>query len=164
MVLIPQVGPAGSNAIHTHLHKEFSWHLQRLILVGYRAHICPVLKMVTIAALVVHPRQRIAILPALLLRRAKGALVIPSTTPEFRWRIFGKIVGKTPPVQSHLEAVLPHQVPVMGNGSKMSDGMHLLPPSLLYSVHYYNSTVKGLQTPMQNAIIKNTHAKKEFSP
>lgn len=29
-------------------------------------------QMVTIAALVVHPRQRIAILPALLLRRAKG--------------------------------------------------------------------------------------------
>ena len=128
MVLIPQVGPAGSNAIHTHLHKEFSWHLQRLILVGYRAHICPVLKMVTIAALVVHPRQRIAILPALLLRRAKGALVILRTTPEFRWRVFGKIVGKTPPVQSHPEAVLLHQVPVMSNGSKMSDGMHLLPP------------------------------------
>ena len=40
----------------------------------------------------------------------------------------GKIVGKPPPVQSHPEAVLLYQVPVMGNGSKMSDGMHLLPP------------------------------------
>ena len=128
MVLIPQVGPAGSNAIHTHLHKEFGRHLQRLILVGHRTHIGPVLKVVAVASLMVHPCQRIAILPALLLRRAKGALVILRTTPEFRWRIFGKIVGKTPPVQSHPEAVLLHQVPVMSNGSKMSDGMHLLPP------------------------------------
>ena len=77
--------------------------------------ICPEFKMVTVTALMVHPRGAVSVGGPLGVVGTAIPLKIFGSGEKFHRRILGKIMGQSLPVQPQAKAILPNQLPVMMN-------------------------------------------------
>ena len=73
-----------------------------------------------VSALVMHPRQGVAVDLALTLVGATGALIVLRAGDKLGWRVLGKIVKKPLPADARPKAVGNDAVAVLGNGAKMA--------------------------------------------
>ena len=96
-VLTP-VDLAGSQPVAEHFRYIFFRHLHADDALTADTVIGPVFKMVAVAALVVHPRGAVSLVPALGVIGAAVSLKIFDAGPELHRRELGQIVGQALPV------------------------------------------------------------------
>ena len=125
-------------------------HSHGLVLLTFRIEVYPILKMVPVASLVVHPSQGIAKQLPLPLVRTAGALIISRSRQKFHKTVFGEVVKQPLPSDPCPKAMRDHTMSVTGNGLKMqqrmrhSDSFFLIILLLLYRISHSPSTVKPL--------------------
>jgi hypothetical protein len=121
VVAVLQIDLAGSHPVTEHLCQKAHRHFHRLDPFGFRVIVRPVLEVVAVAPLVVHPRQRIAVcLTFGFVGAAFAVLIIADTLPELCGAVLGKIVAQSLPEDPRFAAVPDNGVPVPGDGGKMS--------------------------------------------
>ena len=118
-VLAP-VYPAGGQAVTEHLRHILFGHLHADDALAPNAVIRPVLKVVTVPALVVEPGGAVSPLPPLSVIGAAVPLEIFYACPELDGGILRQVMGQSLPVKAQTEAILPHQAAVMADGFQMA--------------------------------------------
>ena len=80
--------------------------------------------MVTVAALMVQPRETDAVDHALLIVGAAVTLIVFHAAPELGRGVLAQSVGQALPIKPQTEAVFPHQPPMTVDGVQMIEKMH----------------------------------------
>ena len=119
------VHAARGDAVAEHLDHVARGHgfaLHRGVAVALDVH--PVLPVMAVAPLVVHPSLGVPLYSALSRVRATKSLVVPHTNHKLARRVLGQVVREALAVQTHAKAVAHHEQLVVGDGAEM-------PPCLL---------------------------------
>ena len=91
-IILTLINLTRSYTVAEHFNQEVYRHLNRLIAFRLGIHIIPVLKMMTVTSLMVHPRYRIAVLFSLRFIGTSHSLIIPYPHPKLSRAVFGKIM------------------------------------------------------------------------
>lgn len=158
-VLITLVDLACSHSVAEHLGYIFLRHFvaaetHRTVLVYHI--IDPVFKVVLVAALVMHPRHRDTVLPALLVVRAPVALVIHGPAPELHRRILADVMQKPLSYKTESQAVSAYQIAVFRYCSEVLDRVHII-VLLLVGLEKLDSEVEFLACHLVVAV-KSDHS------
>ena len=103
------IDPTGGVPVTEHLRHIFDGHLHAHDAegaVGLLPVVRPVFQMVPVAALMVEPSGRVALVLSLRVVGTAVALKIFRTHTKFQRRVFGKVVCQALPIQAQTEAVL----------------------------------------------------------
>ena len=126
---------ACGNAVHKHLNHILHRHLHTDDpLLGIYTVVKPVFIMMPVPSLVMQPRRRISLPLALRVIRTSGSLIIPASNQELRRHIFGQVMAKPLPIQTHPKTALPHQPPMMIDRFEMLPRLHIFCISLSLGV------------------------------
>ena len=118
LIVFAAVGLAGRKTVAEHLCNIFCRHLNTGNALG--GIVRPVLKMVAVTALMMHPGGAVALGFALAVVGAVVALKVLYTGPELHRGVLGKVVGQPLPVKPQTKAVFAHQCAVVVHGFQMS--------------------------------------------
>ena len=86
--------------------------------------ICPILIMMAVTTLVVHPGFAVALILTLSGVGATGALEVFCACPELCRGLFGQVVGQTLPIKANTETADRYQPAVFCDGHKMFPRFH----------------------------------------
>ena len=120
--ILAAVGFAGGKTITEHLRYIFGGHFNAGDPIG--GVVCPIFKMVTIAAFVMHPGGAVSFAAALSVVRTAVTLKIFDTCPELHRGVFGKVVGQSLPIKSQAETIFAHKGAVVMHCFEMSPEIH----------------------------------------
>ena len=134
-------------AVAEHLFDVSQGHFDGLIHFCGGVDVVPILKMVAVAALVVHPRMRAAKEFAFALVGASVALIVARAGDELGGRIFGKVVKKPLPANACAETMTYNAMAMSRDGAKMQKRMRhgSLPPSFLFAYiipHFWEKSIQ----------------------
>ena len=118
-ILLPQIDLAGCHPVTEHFRHIPGGHGHRLHLPGRRHIVRPVLEMMAVPPLVVHPGKGVALVLPLPLVGAPGADIIPGAGNEFRGSILGQVMPQPLPENPRPPAVPHDSMPMSGNGTEM---------------------------------------------
>ena len=122
-VLAP-VDLAGGQPVAEHLRHVLLRHLHAADAAAVPQVVRPVLKVVAVAALVVHPGAAAALGLPLGVVGAAVPLEVPDAHPELPGGVLGEVMSQALPVEPQAEAVPADQPPVMIDGVEMLPEMH----------------------------------------
>ena len=122
-VLSP-VDLAGRQTVAEHLRHIFLRHLHAADAAAVPQVVRPVLKVVAVAALVVHPGAAVALGLPLGVVGTVVPLEVADAHPELPGGVLGEVVGQPLPVEPQAEAVPADQPAVMIDGVEMLPEMH----------------------------------------
>ena len=150
---------AGRDPVGDHLAQILHRHIDRLIHSCLGAQVCPVFKMVPVAALVVHPGKGIAVRLALGGVRAAVALIIADAGKKLGGRIFGQGMRQSLPDQAHPEAAAHDQMPVVCDRLQMS-------PKFVHgaALLFFASVDKGTHACWLSPANEDNDASRHFAP
>lgn len=122
--ILTPVGFTGSQTVTEHLRHIFFGHLHADDAGTVGIVVGPELKVMAVAALMMHPGGTVAELIALHVVGTAVALIIADTGNEFRRRVFRQVMSQSLPVQSQTETVFPYQSPMTVDGFQMAQNIH----------------------------------------
>ena len=136
-------------------------HFHRLIHFGCGIEVIPILKVVAISALVVHPRHGIAVELTLTLVGTARALIILRAREKLGGRIFGKIMKKPLPTNPCPKAMGNDAVAVLGDRAKMAKRVRHEFISFQILISYYSMIRFESQPRFSKEICKKSLQKAE---
>lgn len=122
-VILPLIDLTGGNAVAEHLLNVTDRHPDGIVGLGNGVDVGPILIMVAVATLVVHPRRTVAENLALALVRTPRSLIVARARQKLGGRIFGKVVKQPLKTDPRAEAMQDHAVTVLCDGVKMAERM-----------------------------------------
>lgn len=122
---------AGGQPVTEHFCHIFFGHFNACDAFSVDTVVCPIFKVVAIAAFMMHPGSTVSDGTALCVIGAAVPLVIFYTGPKFYGRIFGQVMCQSLPVEPQPETMLPHQPPMLLNGFQMLPKSHRIHLKLL---------------------------------
>ena len=128
-IVLALIDLARADAVAEHLDKVLFRHFYRGHHMRHGIIVRPVFKVVTVAALVVHPGKRIAVVRTLqLVGAAAAACIMLNARDKFGRGEFGYIMPESAPRNTGFAAVDEYGAAVACDGGKMSEeiGTHFL--------------------------------------
>ena len=118
-IILSLINLACRHTVTKHFLDVAHGHGDRLVHLGGGVEIGPILEMVAISSLVVHPRKRISKQLPLPLVGTAAALIVARPRKKLGGRIFGKVMKQTLEANPRPKAVRDHAVAVSGDGPKV---------------------------------------------
>ena len=129
-IILALIDLACRHAVAEHFLYKTDGHFDGLIHFGFDVDVIPILKMVAVAPLVVHPSKGAAIELAFTLVGASVTLIVARTEDELGGREFGEIVKKPLTADAGAKAMPNDAMAMACDGAKMQNRMRHF-PSLL---------------------------------